>query len=738
MRFTIILFCLCPVLVFGQTLQGNVMDTHDVAVEHANIINTRSGSHAHSTALGFFFLSDTEAGDTIIVSHVGYETYVSIAPAVEKALKIRLKETAVELEQLVITTFVKSVNQIAALDLKTNPVNSSQEILRKVPGLFIGQHAGGGKAEQIFLRGFDIDHGTDINISADGLPVNMVSHAHGQGYADLHFLIPETITSIEYGKGPYYANKGNFATAGYVDFQTYDRLEKSMGSMEYGRFNTLRTVGLFKLLEDRKNHHAYLASEYLLSDGPFETPQNFNRLNLMGKYTGNLNDRQYLTVQASFFNSRWDASGQIPQRAVAQGLISRFGSIDDTEGGHTQRANILARHTHVLDERTFLMSKVYYTYYDFELYSNFTFFLNDPVNGDQIRQKENRGIAGMESVLHKSYALPSADIFLQSGTGFRYDDVNNNELSHTKNRKTTLANIALGDVDESNLYGFIHAEFDFGQWLINPALRLDYFKFNYVNQLDSAYRTLSATKVFASPKFNIIFSPNRYWQLYLKSGIGFHSNDTRVVVAQTHEEILPAAYGTDIGMIWKPKKNIIINMALWHLFLEQELVYVGDAGIVEPSGRTQREGIDLGLRYQPWTWLLLNTDVSYAHPRAVDAPEGQYYIPLAPNFTATGGITLLHLSGFSGAVSYRYLNDRPANEDNSVVAKGYFVTDANLSFTYKNWHLSIILENIFNTDWNETQFNTESRLKHETYTVSEIHFTPGTPFQLRGKIGVSF
>ncbi len=213
--------------------------------------------------------------------------------------------------------------------MQTSPVRSSQEILRKVPGLFIGQHAGGGKAEHIFLRGFDIDHGTDVAISVDGMPVNMVSHAHGQGYADLHFLIPETISKIDFGKGPYYSDIGNFGTAGYVQFKTKDVLESSQLSLEYGAFNTTRTMAMLNVL-DTENHSAYLAADYTVSDGPFESSQNFSRNNFFAKYAGNISDKEKLNAIASHFNSTWDASGQIPVRAVKSGLITRFGAIDDT------------------------------------------------------------------------------------------------------------------------------------------------------------------------------------------------------------------------------------------------------------------------------------------------------------------------------------------------------------------------------------------------------------------------
>jgi len=289
---------------------------------------------------------------------------------------------------MVITEELNTVSTISRLDLKVTPVNSSQEVLRKVPGLFIGQHAGGGKAEQIFLRGFDVDHGTDVSISVDGMPVNMVSHAHGQGYSDLHFVIPETINKIDFGKGGYYAQEGDFNTAGYVNFETKDYLKESSISASAGQFNTLRTVGLFDLLENTKNQNAYVALEYIATDGPFESPQNFNRLNLFGKYVMYSPENDKLTLTASHFTSRWDASGQIPQREVDNGNMTRFGAIDDTEGGETERTNFNVTFDNYISDDTKLSANAFYSHYAFELYSNFTFFLEDPVNGDQIKQKE--------------------------------------------------------------------------------------------------------------------------------------------------------------------------------------------------------------------------------------------------------------------------------------------------------------------------------------------------------------
>ena len=721
---------------YGQIQKGKVLDRDANPIENAYLVNTSSGAHAHTNEFGLFSIDKTVIGDVIKITALGYKkTNYTIVSSSEVII---MDDDIFRLNEIVIQPKLSAMNVISKIDLETTPVNSSQEILRKVPGLFIGQHAGGGKAEQIFLRGFDIDHGTDITISVDGMPVNMVSHAHGQGYADLHFIIPETVEKIDFGKGTYYANKGDFATAGYVAFQTKDKIEKSSIGLEVGQFNTMRTVGLFNLLANQKTQNAYIATEFYITDGPFDSPQNFNRINLLGKYSAILSDNSKFSILASRFSSKWDASGQIPQRLVDNGTISRFGAVDDTEGGNTSRTNFNASLSKSIDENTFLKANAFYSNYQFELYSNFTFFLEDPINGDQIKQKENRDIYGMNTELNKKTKINDTDVLLQIGAGFRADATKDTELSHTLNRRTVLENIKLGDIDESNLFSYLNSEFTFGKLMINPAIRLDYFKFNYQDKLTTDYKTQSESKVKFSPKLNFIYSQNNNLQFFVKSGMGFHSNDARVVVQNSGKQILPTAIGTDVGTIWKPFPKLIVNSALWYLFLEQEFVYVGDAGIIEPSGKSKRMGAELGLRYQLNDWLYFDADANYTYARSIDEPKGQDYIPLAPDFTTTGGLSFQKLNGFSGGIRYRYLKNRPANEDNSIVAKGYFVSDLNLNYQYKKINFGVSVENIFNTEWNETQFATESRLQNELESVEEIHFTPGTPFFMKGKITYTF
>jgi len=732
----IVLLLFCASLS-AQNLTGTVTTQAGQALENVNIYNINNGKHTHTNTNGSFVLPSVAVSDSIAFSRLGFATQYLVVSK-RNGINISLAEASTSLDQVVLTSEVNSLSSVVAVDLKLNPVKSSQEILRKVPGLFIGQHAGGGKAEQFFLRGFDVDHGTDVAISVDGMPVNMVSHAHGQGYADLHFVIPETIDNIDFGKGAYYADKGNFNTAGYVDLRLKESLDASSLSLEAGQFNTSRLTGMFSLTDDQ-NHSAYLASEMYLTDGPFESPQDFNRINVLGKYTYTDANKDKITLTASHFQSKWDASGQIPQRAVDQGLISRFGAIDDTEGGQTSRSNLTLQHLKNLEHNAVLKTNAYLSKYDFELYSNFTFFLEDPITGDQIKQKEERFIAGLQSTYERKHiALGETRLDYQAGVGFRYDNIDDVSLSHTLNRQTLLEPLALGDVDELNAFAFLNTEFKTGKFTFNPAVRLDYFKFDYYNKLTETYDNQSESKVAFSPKFNTVFAPSQNWQLFLKTGIGFHSNDTRVVVANGGEEILPAAYSADLGTIIKPMPRLALNATLWTLFLDQEFVYVGDAGIVEPSGKTRRMGVEAGARYQLTDWLYVFADANYTHARSTEEADGEDYIPLAPKFTSAGGLSVDNLSGFSGSLGYRWLGDRAANEDNSIVAEGYFVTDFNLNYTIENWTLGVIVENLLDTSWNETQFATESRLFNEPASVEEIHFTPGTPLYLRGKITYSF
>jgi outer membrane cobalamin receptor len=710
-------------------------------LENALLTLERQNKNLLADAKGEIILGAVAANDTLLISYIGYETKTIIGNQLGTDTFIELYPSTLSLKEVTIVSKAgANFSTISKIDLNLRPARSSQDLLRLMPGLFIAQHAGGGKAEQIFLRGFDIDHGTDININVDGMPVNMVSHAHGQGYADLHFLIPELVKNIDFAPGLYNAQQGNMAVAGHVNFNTINSLANNTIKTEAGQFNTFRTVALIDLLEKKakeKNTNWYTAGEFLYTDGPFESSQHFRRYNLFSKFSSPVTRKSFLTLQASAFTSNWDASGQVPERAVANGTITRFGAIDNTEGGQTGRTNFNAILKTVINKNSSWTDQLYYNRYNFELYSNFTFFLNDSINGDQIRQKEKRDIFGYLGKLEINKQWNNWNSKTIAAIGLRHDKTKDSELSSTRNRTETLQQIQLGDIKETNAFAWAEQSFTNNKWVVSIASRFDYFNFGYTDRLQNNLQS-NNTNAIVSPKLSVQYTLNTTTQLYIKTGKGFHSNDTRLVIANTTKEILPAAYGTDLGVLLKPHQNLIINAAVWYLYLQQEFVYVGDAGVVEPSGKTRRTGADLSIRYQISKHFFTDANINYTHPRALNTAKGENYIPLAPTLSSVGGISYQSTKGFNGSLRYRYIKDRAANETNTVIAKGYTLADATINYTQKKYELGMVAENIFNTKWNEAQFNTESRLKNEPVPVEEIHFTPGSPFNLRLKLSVFF
>ncbi len=733
---------------FGQNsiIKGKVADAvSSELLVGASVILNDNQQIISTDALGNFQFSNLAAGTyQIKVSYIAYDSQtlsVSIDGTETKFFEINLDPSSTNLEEIVIVSpnsKEEIMTTLSKIDVALRPVKSSQDVLRMIPGLVTAQHAGGGKAEQIFLRGFDVDHGTDITLSVDGMPVNMVSHAHGQGYADLHFVIPELIDYVDFNKGPYSSNVGDFNTAGYANFQTKNALENSSIKMEAGRFNSFRTVALLDLLgSSSKNQNAYIAADYSMTDGPFDSPQNFNRINLMAKYHGIIGNDKTISMSFSTFKSEWDASGQIPVRAVREGLISRFGAIDDTEGGYTDRTNANVIVTKVNEDGSTFRNQVFFSNYNFELFSNFTYFLNDEIDGDAIVQKESRNIYGYNGSYQNDFLVNGKKLRTETGLSIRYDDISDRELSNVKARYTFLNARVLSDIDQANAGLYTNLFYDISpKWNVNIGLRADAFSFQLADKLDSLYQKQTASASILNPKFNLYYNVNSNLQIYFKSGSGFHSNQAQVVVEEGSGNTLPRAISTDLGIFVKPRKNLFINAAIWQLGLEDELIFVGDEAVVESGGRTQRYGADLSIRYQALPWLFVDFDGNYAKGRLVDEAEGEDNIPLAPRFTSIAGLTGSWNNGLKASLRYRFVGDRPANEDNSVTAEGYFLLDGGVSFTRPRYEISLNAMNILNQDWNEAQFDAETRLIGEAEGISELTFTPGDPLFIRA--GLTF
>ncbi len=491
----------------------------------------------------------------------------------------------------------------------------------------------GVKLNRFFLRGFDADHGTDVAISTDGIPVNMVSHGHGQGYADLHFMIPELVDTIDVFKGPYFARHGNFSTAGSVMYRTKDHIDGNLIKIEGGEFNTQKFTGIYQLPTIREHQNAYFAGQYYNTDGAVDSEQDFQRLNLFSKFNLYLDDTSRISFSASSFSSAWDASGQIPKRAIDNELITRFGAIDDLEGGQTGRQNINLIYTLIGEDDSQFLIQPYFSNYNFKLFSNFTFYLDDHENGDMIEQTDDRTILGLNSEYEFKRTIYSMQSSTTFGGGFRSDNIAVS-LWNSPNRRRLTQNVNSGII-ERNLFLWTQEEL-----IINPKLRFqlglrgDYFTFNVEDHLDTVspettnlpHASGYAQEAMLNPKFNIVYSPFKSSDVFLNFGTGFHSNDARDVVIEktiskleqtlirqgldnndineqlsqmnfSHEyagiSTLPRAIGYEIGTRHNIWNRLTFGFAIWRLDLDEELVFVGDAGETEISGQSQRVGIDL-------------------------------------------------------------------------------------------------------------------------------------------------
>lgn len=722
-----------------QEISGKLIDARTkIAIQGATIeLETKHTTDISDEQGVFSFKGSIDPNEMVNISALGYaKIQVKIADISNGQLLV-MQPTATQLKDVVVAGYTGNpYKAISEADIKMRGVTNSQEVLQLVPGLFIGQHQGGGKAEQIFLRGFDNDHGTDISLQVDGMPINMVSHAHGQGYSDSHFIIPETIASTTFKKGSADAEKGNLVTSGFAEFHTLNALDRNVFRVEAGQFNTYRALGMLNLLGKdalENNHSWYAAGEYRYSDSYFEHSQNFKRTNFFTKYYGKISDNSTLSASASTFYSDWKASGQIPDYAVNDGTIGFFGALDPNEGGITSRTNFNAILLTTTPGNNLIKNQLFYSRYALDLHSNFTFFLEDPVNGDEIRQREGRDLFGYHGSYTQDNYIGKLKLTSQLGLDVRLDATQNSELSHTRNNTVLLDPIKLGDITELNSGVFLSETLRFNErFSLNAGLRFDQFYYRYYNKLDEdptltgagAYK---AQNNIVSPKISFFYQPFDRTQFYLTAGKGFHSNDTRAVVAADGLKTLPAAYTTDLGTVLKVSDKLLFNAAIWQIYLGNEYVYSGDGGSLEFSGKTQRVGFDFSARYQPIAAIYLDADVNYAYGRAIDEPKGEQYIPLAPAWSSSAGITYMNKTGLNGSLRYRYLGDRPANEDNSLTAEGYFVTDLLLNYTTKRYEVGITVNNLFDVRWKETQFETLTKLQNRD-AVNSMAFTPGTKF----------
>ena len=645
-----------------------------------------------------------------------------------------LSEDVHELEPVVVTAerpvAASSQQLIPDKDFAVRPQGRPADLVRLAPGLFISQHAGGGKAEQYLLRGFDADHGTDVALFWDDMPINLRSHAHGQGYADTHFVIPETIKLLDVRKGPYHVEYGDFATAGTVNFVTRDTVDENLIQAAGGQFDTGRFLTM--LSPTRKDLRSLLAVESYVTDGPFLNAQNLRRFNGLAKLTLNPTPRSELALAVTHYSGSWNASGQIPLREVLAGRLNRFGAIDPIEGGTTKRTvGHLKYHWDFSPQSTFLAT-AYLQHYTLTLFSNFTFFERDPVNGDGIEQNDNRYVYGGDIAYQYGGQVAGMEGLAKIGLQARIDD--GRVRLGTQRQRARLNTTTDVDLLEASYSPYFKLDLRPLTWArFVGGVRGDYFRYRVRDNLNPpGPGAVSGTVDEARPslKGNLILGPWLDTEVFLNAGSGFHSNDARAVVTNTTAQTLPQATGYEVGVRSKRIQRLDLRVSLWLLDLTSELRFVGDAGTTEARGATRRYGTEVSARLTLTDWLLLVSEWTWTHAEFRGTGEA---VPLAPEVTLRTDLIARLPGGLESNLELRYLGDRPAIEDRSATAKGSTIVDWTMRYRFQHEGKRTALvafasiENLFDARGREAQFFFASRLQHEPSPVNDIHFTPGTP-----------
>ena len=651
---------------------------------------------------------------------------------------LEVPEVAVEADRPVAAS---SQQFIPDKEYLLQPQGRPAQVLRLIPGFIAVEHSGGaGKADQYFLRGFDADHGTDVAFFADGMPINFRSHAHGQGYTDLNFIIPETIEGLDVYKGGYHTEFGDFATAGAVNFRTREAVKEGVVQAAGGQFDTQRY--LLMLSPTVQKVRTLFAAEGYYTNGPFINDNRYFRGNLLGKATFNPTSRSELSLTGTFHKAQWNGSGEIPLRAVTDGTLDRFGSIDPSEGGRTLRSTGRLNYHYDTTSGGRFFADVYGQYYKFDLYTNFTFFLNDPVNGDGFQQSDTRVIYGGNVGYRQVVSALGAPGAVTLGVQARVDDIHARLAPQVK--RTVLGTTLDSDIQEASYAPYIKAEVQPTPWLrLTGGLRSEIFTFDVRNQcLDCAEQPAGrTTSGVLLPRANLILGPWFATEFFLNYGDGFHSNDARSAVVPGSSPIARArTYEAGIrSKPWGPD-GVELIATLWALDLKQELVFVGDEGTTEVRGATRRRGVEVAARGQVYGPLYFNGSFTWtkAEFRNGDA------IPLAPEFTAYGALLLKWPEGLISQLQATYLGVRPLIEDRSAKAPSWIDFDLSeryqlpIKLSHGRLEAFLFIQNLLNTKWEQATFFFESRLRNEAAGVNDIHFVPGNPRFVMGGLAWYF
>lgn len=618
-------------------------------------------------------------------------------------------------------------------DFVDRPVSRVGELVENVPGVIATQHSGTGKANQYFLRGFNLDHGTDFAGFVDGVPINMRTHGHGQGYLDLNFMIPELVERIDYRKGPYFADTGDFAAAGTVRFQTLDRLEKPLVEATVGSFGYYRALAAGST--GVAGGDLLVALDGTFSDGPWVLDEKLRKYNAALKFSTGAADR-YFGIGLTGYRATWNATDQVPLRAIESGAIDRYGNIDPTLGGFTTRVALTANARLGATRLT-----AFALHYDFALTSNFTYFLDDPVNGDQFQQRDRRQVYGGTIAHDLTGSIGGLPFELTVGADTRYDVIGNVGLYRSVARRT-LSTVRQDRVREFSAAGYASAQFRLTPRLrVTIGARADYYGFNVGSDL--AANSGSGSDAIFTPKVALAWKPIDALELYANYGEGYHSNDVRGAVISidpatgdpaARVPVLVRARGGEVG-VRVELGRFTASAVLFYLNLDSELVFVGDAGSTEPNDATRRLGTELNAFWRPTDWLTLDGSAAFTRARFRGVAPGQDRIPGAVENVIAAGASVKFGNGLSGSLRLRHFGSAPLIEDNSARSNPTTLVNAGLHYRFGRVRLGVDIFNLFDSkDADITYFYT-SRLQGEPAGgVDDFHLHPVEPRQFRASL----
>lgn len=656
-----------------------------------------------------------------------------------------LKEVIIEgkAESLIGTAPSASKGQTSTKELLARPFSRRGELLESVPGVIITQHSGDGKANQYFVRGANLDHGTDFLMYVDGMPVNFRNHAHGQGYSDLNFIIPELVGELEYWKGNYYAQHGDLSSSGAARFKLVDELPQGIATSTWGEYEFSRTLiaDTIQAGEGRLT----MALEHQFYNGPWALNSDATRWNgLLRWHWEDGTDR--INITAMGYQGDWMSTDQVPQRAIEAGIIDRFGFIDPTNGGNSRRYSLSFDWTHE-DGRATTRTSAYAGFYDLDLFSNFTYFKDNAAPaGDQFEQQDQRWFFGGELARDWRFDALGHEQRLTLGMQLRAEWMNGLGLYNTTARDRFNV-VRKDDIFQASYGLFSELEFKPLSWLrVIPGVRADLIHFD-VQRSTLPENAGVLSKGIVSPKLSIVFGPWADTEFYLNGGFGFHSNDARGVNIVTDPSTGGAAdkvdplvrtYGAEFGIRNESIPKLVNTLSLWFLRSDSELIYVGDAGNTEPGPSSQRYGVELASYWRPADWAMVDFEATWtdAHLRT-DAPPSQN-IPGSVPYTLNAGITLGGAEGFFGSLRGRYFGPRPLNETVDVEARESFQMNARVGYRRKNWEIALDCLNLINRSDNDIEYYYDSQLPGEAAPVFDRHIHPIEPRMFRVSVTLRF